>query len=50
MNYDLFLLYAREDAVFAKSVAKGLEKINISVLYKESLGRKGLLKDAIEKS
>ncbi len=54
MNYDMFILYARDDASFAKSVAKALEKINISVLYKESLprpalGHEGFLKLAIEK-
>ncbi|XP_065068026.1 uncharacterized protein LOC135693459 [Rhopilema esculentum] len=37
MKYDIFIIYAREDAKFVRSLAKGLERINISVLYKESL-------------
>ena len=37
MKYDVFIIYAREDAKFVRSLAKGLERINISVLYKESL-------------
>ena len=39
MKYDVFILFARADAEFARHVAKGLERINLSVLYNTSLPR-----------
>ena len=39
MKYDIFVLFARDDARFVRALAKGFERINISVLYKESLPR-----------
>eukprot|EP00112_Aurelia_sp_Birch-Aquarium-sp1_P007707 Seg1841.8 transcript_id=Seg1841.8/GoldUCD/mRNA.D3Y31 product="hypothetical protein" protein_id=Seg1841.8/GoldUCD/D3Y31 len=39
MKYDLSVLFAREDAAFVRALAKGLEKINLSVNYRECLPR-----------
>ena len=39
MKYDVFILFARADADFARQIAKGFERINLSVLYKKSLPR-----------
>lgn len=52
MKYDIFILYGRDDAKFVRSLAKGFEKLKLSVLYKESLprpvnGSQTILKDAL---
>ena len=39
MKYDVFILFVRADAEFARNVAKGLERINLSVFYSKSLPR-----------
>ena len=47
MSHEIFLVYAREDAAFAKILAKGMERYNISVLYKDSLASTRCFKTAI---
>lgn len=39
MYYDIFVLYSRADAYFVRNLAKGFERHNISVLYKESVSK-----------